>query len=196
MIVLFIIHLKIRLWCFWKKKRIHIKFVIIWFQLTQDMANNVPVWWLGWPVPDDLDLLRFEEFWGRDSSIRGRALLKNLPPLVVWDGMGRNKFLIAIHHHAHERPQVFHHLTWLFLCESWVHVSSNGASAVFAAIWTKLNCQKNLWPLFHCPPFLQIVNLYFVFWWGFFWVFYLMLVCGLYVIRGAYCVRYLIKLVL
>ena len=53
------------------------------------MLNNVHVWWLGWPILEHLDLLRFQELWcGVLSMRRSTILLKNLPSLVVWNVMG------------------------------------------------------------------------------------------------------------
>ena len=69
---------------------------ILWFCLpcflfhpTPDMLNDVHVWWLGWPILEHLDLLRLEELWCRDGSMRwSTILLQNLAPFMVGNVRG------------------------------------------------------------------------------------------------------------
>ena len=69
---------------------------ILWFRLpcflfhpTPDMLNDVHVWWLGWPILEHLDLLRLEELWCRDGSMRwSTILLQNLAPFMVGNVRG------------------------------------------------------------------------------------------------------------
>lgn len=64
---------------------------ILWFRLscflfhsTLDMLKDVPVWWLGCPVPEHLELLCLEELWCRDGSMRrSTILLKKLTKIEL-----------------------------------------------------------------------------------------------------------------
>ena len=106
---------------------------ILWFCLpcflfhpTPDMLNDVHVWWLGWPILEHLDLLRLEELWRRDGSMRwSTILLQNLAPFMVknvglldildyWCWLPPCRSLAHPQTGCNPRPWFFRQQTWLF----------------------------------------------------------------------------------